>query len=73
MKYKCVDVRDVMNFSCKCLDHDVRKFVLDNGTLAGESFLVDITDVLYFFQLHMFELTCRLFKYSDRYYAAYDI
>lgn len=73
MKYKCVGVKDVMNFRCEYLDSDVRKFVLSNGDIVGESFLVDITDVLYFFQLHMFELTCRLFKYSDRYYAAYDI
>lgn len=73
MKYKCAGVKDVMNFGCECLDSDVRKFVLNSGILVGESFLIDITEVLYFFQLHMFELTCRLFKYDDRYYAAYDI
>lgn len=73
MKYKCVDTSDVMGFECEYLDNDVRKFVFSNGTLVDGSFLVDITDVLYFFQLHMFELTCRLFKYRDRYYAAYDI
>lgn len=64
---------DWCNLDHKHINDSLRSFVLRNGTFFSDTFIMIIDNIIDNVLPVMSELKCRMFKYKEHYYIAYDL